>query len=180
MNYNIEIFDENKHDGLIKKFFAETDVPNNKNMDNLGYYKRKNSKLFLTIADSKIIGMCYAHDFNEFYKDTWRIFTRTATLPEYRSKGFPRSRTMISAAGINSYSCPLQVEYALSMGAKNIVFTTNIINGSTTSQKLSKYLSKIEKSDPRFSFYDSKEILGCQQLVWKLHYKDIINLSDPI
>ena len=180
MKFDIEIFDPVKHTDQINEFFAVTDVSNNKDMDHLGYYKRKDSKLFLTISDSKIIAMCYAHDFSEYYPDTWRIFTRTATLPEYRSKGFPRSRTMISAAGINAYSCASQVDYAFSMGAKNIVFTTNTIGGSITSQKLSKYLTKIEPIDPRFSYFDTKHILGCDQIVWRLNYRNLFDLTTPI
>lgn len=140
----IEIYNKEIHEDKLKQFFSEIDVVNNKSIETLALNKRKDFILFLTIIDDKIVSMCYAHDFSDYYPLSWRIFTRTATLPKYRAKGFPKQRSMVSAAGLTAYTVPLQVDYAMSKGAKNILFTTNTDGGLKSSQKLDKYLKKIE------------------------------------
>jgi hypothetical protein len=180
MKFKIVEYNSDVHDTLLEQFFIETDVPNNSSVERLGYTKRHKSKMFLTLADNKIAAMCYAHDFSDYYAGAYRIFTRTATLPEYRSKGFPHSRTMISAAGISAYSTPYQVDYAHNMGAKRVYFTTNALSGSTTSQKLTRYLDRIVHRDPRFDLLETTEIYGVVQRVWKLNFRDLFDLTSPI
>lgn len=176
----IATYSERRHRAMLDRFFAESGIVNNDSMEALGFEKRENPMMFLTIDDDRIVGMCYAHDFSEYYPNSYRIFTRTATLPEYRGRGFPRQRSMVSAAGISAYTTPLQVDYALINGAKTILFTTNAEDGMESSRKLGSFLEKVEPIDPRFSYYDEGEIYGCKQKVWRLHYRDIINLTGEI
>lgn len=176
----IAAYSERKHRAMLEQFFVDANIENNSSMETLGFEKRQNPMMFLTIDDDKIVSMCYAHDFSDYYPNSYRIFTRTATLPDYRSRGFPKQRSMVSAAGVSAHTAPLQVDYALINGATNILFTTNSDEGMESSQKLGRYLEKIEHLDPRFSFFDEREIYGCNQKVWKLHYRDIVNLTGEL
>lgn len=176
----IATYSERRHREMLDRFFAESSIENNNSMDALGLEKRENPMLFLTIDGDRIVSMCYAHDFSEYYPKSYRIFTRTATLPEYRGQGVPRQRSMVAAAGLSAYTTPLQVDYALINGAERILFTTNAESGMASSRKLGKFLEKVEPLDPRFSYFDEQEIYGCRQKVWQLHYRDIINLTGEL
>ena len=176
----IEIYDEVKHRTMLEAFCEQVDVVNNDSVKTLAYHNREAAFMPMVIQNGMIINLCYSHDFSDFYPKSFRIFSRTATLPGYRAKGFPRQRTMVSAAGLAAYTTPHQVDYALLEGAETILFTTNADEGMKSSRTLGRYLEKIVGDDPRFSFYDEREIYGCHQKVWKLHYRDIINLSGSL
>lgn len=175
-------YNEKYHYSDLTNFCCQAELDgleNNSSIDKLKL--RNNYALFLIYYHNKIISMSYVQNLNEYYPDTWRCFTRTATLKEYRSKFIPFNRNLISAAGINSYSLIHQVEYAQTHGAKQIIFTTNSNgNGYSGSNKMNSFLFKIVKDDPRFSFLEEKEIYYTKQSVWRLNYKDIFNLKDPI
>lgn len=138
--------------------------------------------LFLIYLGDKIISMSYVHDFSDYYKDTWRCFTRTATLKEYRNKFIAPSKSLVSCGGINSLSLAAQVDYAFSKGAKKMYFTTNSSTecGYKDSTKMDGLLKKLVKIDPRFDFIEEREIFYVKQSVWRLNYKDIFNLNFPI
>ena len=181
----VRIYDDRKHKDMLYRFMKATDVVNNNSIENLAVYKRPDSCMFLVIDEetNEIMSMCYAHDFSEYYPDTWRLFTRTATLVKYRAQGFPARRTMVSAAGLCSWTTPHQVLHARLHGATRFVFTTNSNTaeaGMPSSEKLGRYLDRIEPTDPRFSAFDEGTIYGCEQKVWQLHYGDIIGLQLPL
>lgn len=138
--------------------------------------------LFLIYKDKIIISMSYIHDFSNYYKNTWRCFTRTATLKEYRHKFIPTSKSLISCAGINSLTLSKQVDYAFNNGAEQIYFTTNSSyeNGFNGSNKMDRVLKQLVKKDSRFDFIEEREIYYVPQSVWKLNYKDIFLLTEPI
>lgn len=138
--------------------------------------------LFLIYFENKIISMSYIHNFNEYYTNTWRCFTRTATLKEYRNKFIPTSKTLISCAGVNALSLHSQVNYAIERGAERIYFTTNSSTkkGYVDSNKMDKILKKLVNIDPRFDYVEEREIYYVKQSIWKLNYKDIFNLTGPI
>lgn len=173
-------YNDADHYSLLLDFFADSDVVNNMDMASLGLDERPRAKMFLVMIDERIINLSYAHDFSEYYPDSFRIFTRTATLPMYRGKFYPKQKSMVSMAGVAAYTTPMQVDYALEQGAKKILFTTNRDEGMESSCRLGKLLHVLEPTDPRFSFFDNHRIYGCQQDVWQLHYRDIINLSGEI
>lgn len=176
----VQPYKESLHKKLLDDFCRDVNVENNADIKSLGIANKLNAMMFLIIDDDKIVNMCYAHDFSDYYKGAWRVFTRTATLPDWRGKGFPFQRSMVMAAGLAAFSLPYQIKYAQSNGASKILFTTNSNDGMLSSQKLDRYLTKIEASDPRFSFIERREIYGCEQSVWKLHYSDIINLTGQL
>ncbi len=166
---------QSKHQKQVEDFFKNCNVKNNSNWNYLATYKRNQSQLFLVFDKQIIVGMCYAHNFNDYYPNAWRIFTRTATLQSYRGWKSPVKKGMAAAAGCLAYTCSMQVEWAESHGAKNILFTTNVEGGMSSSQTLGNFLHKVVKYDDSFEWYDRKEIYKCQQDVWKLLKKDIIN-----
>ena len=137
--------------------------------------------LFVTYYNGDIIGTSGCHDFSEHYENTWRVFSRTCTLKEYRLKGFPRRIGVCTCAGINVYSIPHQVNFALSQGAKNIVYTTNNDkNGYSGSLKLDIHHRKYVDKCPEYEYYDEKKIYGVKQTVWKLLYKDVVNMEGKL
>ena len=68
----------------------------------------------------------------------------------------------------------MQVDWAKSHGAEDILFTTNVEGGMSSSQTLGNFLHKVVKHDNSFEWYDRKEIYQCNQDVWRLLKKDII------
>jgi len=176
----LEVYDETQHREMLETFFDATQIENNKDVNALGIEKRKNVMLNLVIHNDKIVNMSYAHDFSDYYPNTYRIFTRTATLEGYRGVGFPRSRTMISAAGLAIWNARTQIEFALFHGAKDVLFTSNHDDGMISSRRLGKYLEKIEAHDPRFSYFDQREIYGCNQKVWRANFRDLVNAKGQI
>jgi hypothetical protein len=174
----IKIYKDREDRELLEQFFIDCSVENNSSMETIGINKRHNALMFLVLDGEKIVNTSYVHDFSEYYPNSYRIFTRTATLPKYRTVGVSRRRDMTSAAGLAALSASHQVDYARANGAKLILFTTNIPgNGMDSSSKVGRFLKMVEPHDPRFEFYDQKEIYGCDQMVWRLKYRDII--SDP-
>tara|TARA_B100000925_G_scaffold212128_1_gene161817 strand:- start:2023 stop:2580 length:558 start_codon:yes stop_codon:yes gene_type:complete len=151
---------------------ADQGIENNSTMEKLAL--RSNSGLYVIYYDNKIISMSHTHDFYEYYPEAWRIFCRTATLRQYRAKGFGRRRGLISCSGITSWLVPYMVDYAMDRGAKYILFTTNTGDGGTaSSEKLDKHFHKCKDIDPTYSWYDEKEIYGVKQSVWRLDRRDI-------
>jgi hypothetical protein len=49
-----------------------------------------------------------------------------------------------------------------------------------SSRRLGNYLTKIVDDDPRFSFFDDNTIYGCEQKVWRVNYRDLINMTDLV
>jgi len=183
MEYSIVLYDQDKHYDDLMKFCiqAEKDeIENNASIDKLAL--KKESGLFLTYHDNKIVSLCHTHNFRPFFPGAWRIFARTATLKEYRAKGFPRRRGLVSCSGLNSYTVPYQVDYAKARGAKLILWTTNvpIKNNYVGSAKLDRHFKICESIDPTYSFYCEKELYGIKQSVWKLNYRDIINVEGKL
>ena len=165
---------QSKYQKQVELFFSKCNVKNNSSWETLGTHKRDKSKLFLVFDEDMVVGMCYAHDFNKYYPNSWRIFARTATLPDYRGWKSPVKKGMASAAGCLAHTCIMQVDWAKSHGAKEILFTTNVEGGMSSSQTLGNFLHKVVKHDDSFEWYDRKEIYQCDQDVWRLLKKDII------
>src|SRR6056297_781192 len=168
----IKIYNPIQDAGALERFFAESDVENSTSLDTLGYNKRPNSLMVLTMDGDVIASLCYVHDFSEYYTNTYRAFTRTTTLSRYRGRGVPAQRNCASAAGISAHTAPFQVDYALLNGADHVLFTTNATGGMSSSQRLDRYLRLIEPHDPRFSYWDEGEIYGVRQTVWRLNFRD--------
>lgn len=186
MQYNdliIKQFNKKEHLSDLLKFCEIAESQGLINNSSLKSIKLSDDiGLFLIYKFNKLISMTYIHDFSEYYADTWRCFTRTATLKEYRNKFIPTSKTLISCAGVNALSLSLQVEYAINRGAKQIFFTTNSSKdqGYVDSNKMDKLLHRLVSVDPRFDFVEEREIFYVKQSVWKLNFKDIFNLTNPI
>lgn len=184
MTYSIVLYNENDHHDDLIKFTqqAELDgIENNSSIKKLSL--KTESGLFLTYHDNKIVAMAHTHDFSQYYPGAWRIFARTATLKEYRAKGFPRRRGLVSCSGLNSHTVPYQVDYAKERGAKFILWTTNVSGeglGYAGSAKLDRHFKICEDADPTYSFYDEAEIYGVRQSVWKLNYRDILNVEGKL
>jgi hypothetical protein len=176
----VEIYNPAKHKDAINKFFDESDVENNISIDSLAIEKREDSGLFLVIDDGNIAAMSYAHNFSKYRTGGWRVFTRTATHPAYRGKGFPHQRNLVSAAGLSAYTLPMQVSWARLHGAKSFWFTTNYNGGMASSDRLGRFLDKIVDDDPRFSFSSIESVYYTAQRVWQLHYGSILPLGDPL
>lgn len=174
------IYNHKQHHQLLLNFFSECDVENSVDMNSLGFEKRQNPMMVLVLSDQKIVSLCYVHDFSDYYPDSYRAFCRTTTLTEFRSRGVVRQKSCASAAGVMAHSCPLQVDYAHANEAKHVLFTTNNEKGMSSSRRLDQFLRKIEPIDPRFSFFDEAEIYGVRQTVWRLNFRDIVNMRDPI
>ena len=174
----ITSYNEDKHRRALRRFFRECNVENNSSMDALALHKRKNSMMFMVMEDDRIVNVSYAHDFSDYYPSSYRVFTRTATVPDMRGVGVRPRRDMTSAAGLAALTCRLQVDYALINGCDNILFTTNVAGGGMeSSAKLGRFLQRIEENDPRFEYVETREIYGCDQMVWRLLCRDII--ADP-
>lgn len=176
----VDIYNPRRHAAALDRFFADCDVENSVSLETLGYEKRPNSMMALTMDGDDIASLCYVHDFSEYYPNAYRAFTRTTTLSRYRGVGVPARRNCASAAGISAHTAPFQVDYAHLNGADDVLFTTNAEGGMASSQRLDRYLRLIEAHDPRFSYWDEREIYGVRQTVWRLNYRDIVNLRDPI
>ena len=176
----IKEYNPNTDNEILNEFYQKTDVENNKNMNALGYEKRHKAKMFFVMEKNQIIGMSYIHDFSEYIPDTWRVFTRTTILKEYRAKNIGFDRTFLRAVSLNAHSLPYQIDYGLSQGGKTFVFSTNYEDGMASSYKLGKYLRKIVDSDPRFHFLKTSEIYGVKQDIWRLNFRNIIKLEGEI
>jgi len=174
------IYNEDVHSDMLYRFFKKTDVDNNKDMDALAINARNDSLLTLIIVNDEIINMSYVHDFSDYYPNSYRIFTRTATLKEHRGTGFPIGKNMISAAGLAIHTSKLQIDYALMRGATDILFTTNSVGGMKSSKRLGEYLTKVEPIDPRFSYFDQREIYGCDQKVWRANFRNLVDMTIKI
>ena len=85
-----------------------------------------------------------------------------------------RTQGLASATGCLAHTCPMQVDWAKYHGAEDILFTTNVEGGMSSSQSLGKFLHKVVKYDNSFEWYDKREIYQCNQDVWRLLKKDII------
>jgi len=157
-------------------------ITNNSSWDALQLDYRTNVALFLVYIDNKIAGMSYAHQIDDWtisdpenYKDTYRVFARTCVLPEFRQfkLHFPRG-SLAQASGITAYTLKLQWDHAISSGAKNIIWTTNLV-GDIHSMKMTNYLKKFSSYNTKYySFLENKYIYGTEQVVWKLLTGDII------
>ena len=158
---------------------ANQGIENNSSMEKLAL--RPNSGLFVIYFENKIISMAHTHDFYDYYPGAWRIWARTATLQQYRSRGFGRRRGLISCSGLSSWLVPYMVDYAFDNGAEFILYTTNRSSGGTASSaKLDKHFRKCEAIDPTYELYDEREIYGVDQSVWKLNYRDIQKIEGKI
>lgn len=163
-----------KYSIQLQDFFNNCAIKNNSSWDSLGTHKRGNYQIFLVFDYEVVVGMCFAHEFTKYYPNSYRIFTRTATLPNYRGWNSPKKKGMAAAAGCLAYTCKLQYDWAKKNGAENILFTTNEKGGMSTSQKLGRFLHKTVSYDESFEWYDNKEIYNCKQDVWRLLKRDII------
>jgi hypothetical protein len=170
---NIELYNPN-YKNLVEDFFKKCDIKNNSSWESIGTHKRGTHQIFLVFDGEIVVGMCFAHDFSKYYPNSYRIFTRTATLPNYRGWNSPKKKGMAAAAGCLAYTCKLQYDWAKANGAENILFTTNIEGGMATSHKLGKFLHKTVSYDDSFEWFDSREIYNCKQDVWRLLKKDIL------
>ena len=181
MPYSIVLYDENQHYQDLVDFTEQARIDgmeNNQSIKKLSL--KEESGLFLTYFDNRIVSLCHTHDFGMYYPGAWRVYARTATLKKYRSVGFPRRPGQVCCAGLNSYTVPLQVDYAQQRGAKLLLWTTNTSGeglGYSGSAKLDAHLKKYKDQDPTYEYYDEREIFGVQQTVWKLNYRDIINVE---
>jgi hypothetical protein len=176
----LAVYDEQLHAEMLNEFFTKTSIENNKDMNVLGLNKRPNSMLCLVIQNDMIVNMSYAHDFSEYYPNSFRIFTRTATLEGHRGQGFYKGKNMLNAAGLASWTAWMQIEHAIMHGAKDILFTSNSEGGMASSRRMGRFLEKIEPIDPRFSYFDEREIYGCQQKVWRINYRDLHSMTNPL
>lgn len=177
-NIEIKLYDESMHNDLVKfTELAKLDgIENNSSIEKLAL--RDNGGLFVIYHDGGIISMAHTHDFSEYYEGAWRIWARTATLKKYRNKGFPKIRGVVTCAGLTGHLVPYMVDYAKDHGATDILWSTNI--GTNSSAKLGNQLHTFESIDPRYSWYDLNEIYYCKQDVWKLHYRDIHNMTGAL
>lgn len=165
---------QDQYSTQLEEFFKNCGIKNNSSWKSIGTHKRGIHQIFLVFDGKTIVGMCFAHDFSQYYPDSYRIFTRTATLPHYRGWNSPKKKGMAAAAGCLAYTCELQYDWAKKNGAKNILFTTNEQGGMTTSQKLGRFLHKTVSRDDSFEWFDNRQIYNCKQDVWRLLKKDIL------
>lgn len=179
-NLNIVDYNLNYPNKDLTLFFDKAkkeNIFNNISFDDI--MKKPKSKLFLVYFKSDVIAMSTTHDFSEYYKDTWRVASRIATLKEFRNKGFSHRRVNKNftggVSGILSKVIPLQVKYAQLHGAKQFYFTTNKIKTQTNSisDRVDKLLNKVKNIDPRFSFIEERIIYHTVQSVWKLNSLDL-------
>jgi hypothetical protein len=184
MNYKIELYDESKHYADLVRFTEQAaidEIDNNSSIKKLSL--KEESGMFLTYYNDIIISLCHTHDFSNYYPGAWRVYARTATLTAFRGVGFPRRAGQVCCAGLNSHTVPFQVDYAKKHGARVLLWTTNISGnglGFVGSAKLDRHLKKYVCQDPTYEYYDEKEIYGVKQTVWKLNYRDIINIEGEI
>ena len=170
----IELYNHN-HKVQVEAFFEKCGVKNNSSWESLGSHKRGNHQIFLVLDKSYVVGMCYAHDFSEYYADSIRVWSRSATLPNYRGWNGPKKKGCATAAGCLAHTCKVQWDWAKMNGAKNILFTTNSVGGMSSSQKLGSYLHKVVNYDDSFEWFDNREIFNCKQDVWRILKRDIVN-----
>ena len=182
MKYTVVKYNELYHFSDLKYFCERAQEQNLINNISMKYLTRMH--LFIIYHNGNIIGTSGCHDFSEYYENTWRVFSRTCTLKEYRVKGFPRRIGLCACTGINAHSLSHQVNFALSQGAKTIVFTTNNDkndkNCYSGSLKLDVHFRKYVDICPEYEYYDEKEIYYTKQTVWKVLYKDIVNMKEKL
>lgn len=164
-----------KYKKQLEDFFENCNIKNNSSWELLGSHKRGNHQIFLVLDNHIIVGMCYAHDFSEYYPNSYRVWSRSATLPSYRGWNSPKKKGCATAAGCLAHTSTIQWDWATDNGAQNILFTTNSRGGMSSSQKLGKYLHKVVDYDDSFEWFDSKEIYNCEQDVWRILKRDIVN-----
>jgi hypothetical protein len=118
--------------------------------------------------------MSYTHRLND-YPDTFRVGTRTCVLPEFRKfKLYFPKLSLAQAIGLTAYTIKYQWDHAVSYGAKNIVWTTNVY-GDVHSMKMTNYLHKIAQYNKQYyKFVENKNIYNTDQAVWQLLTGDII------
>lgn len=169
----------------LETFFksAETaGITNNSSWDALQLDWREDVAMFFVYIDGNIAGLSYVHRLNDWaisdpenYKDTYRVGARTCVLPEYRQFKLHFSRgSLAQAIGLTAYTIKLQWDHAMSLGAKNVIWTTNLV-GDVHSMKMTNYLKKFSNYNSKYySFLENKYIYGTEQVVWKLLTGDII------
>jgi len=166
---------QSKYDKKIETFFQNCGVKNNSSWKSLGSHKRGNHQFFLIFDEDIIVGMSYAHDFSEYYPNSYRLFSRTAILPSYRGWNSPKKKGIAASGGCISHTSKLQWDWAKENGAEHIFCTTNSIGGISTSQRVGQYLHRVVDYDDSFEWFDKKEIYNCEQDVWKILKRDVVN-----
>ena len=169
----------------LETFFksAETaGITNNSSWDALQLDWREDVAMFFVYIDGNIAGLSYVHRLDDWaiedpknYKDTFRVGARTCVLPEYRQfkLHFPRG-SLAQGIGITAYTIKPQWDYAKSLGAKNVIWTTNLV-GDIHSMKMTNYLQKFSDHNTKYySFLENKYVYGTEQVVWKLLTGDIL------
>ena len=183
MPYSIKLYNEKEHldDLLSFTSHAQTQgIENNASLEAIAL--KPESGMFLTYHEDEVVAMTYTHDFSKYYSGAWRICCRTATRKDWQARDILRRPGMVASAGISAYTIPYQVDYARERGAKIFLFTTNILGegGTDSSAKLGRHLALMQHRDPVYRYYDTANIYDMRQDVWKLEYRDIINVQGKL
>ena len=105
---------------------ADEGVENNSSLSALkiGRYEAERWWLVYDLEAEKVISLAGCYHFKEYQENSYRGMYRLATLKEYRGKAGPFGKDQKSCFGWGRI-LPLQVNFARSQGAAELLFTTN-------------------------------------------------------
>jgi len=204
--WKLKVYKQEEDVGALIEFMEnsrEDGASNNDSLRSLAWHRmlEQNGLVTLLYYGEEIAGMSYTHDFSDFVPGAFRCLSRTHTLTKYRGL-FPKGEVTSSGLsgkgkaiqtgiGINVLGLPLQIEHALSMGAKQCVLTTHSrvqfrepdLNGAVmaSSQKLNNIFERaVRNGDPRLTLLETRRIYGVDQNIWRCNFKDFTDIKDPI
>lgn len=122
-----------------------------------------------TWVDGKIVSVSGCHKYDEYEKDCWRLMVRTATLKEYRGRA-PGNFRQIKNDFNWGFILPYQTEYAKSMGANKLIFTTNSdSSGEANSARTNNTVARVLEPQGLVRL-DAKDvnIFYTRQNVWEI------------
>lgn len=149
-------FDECKQHGLN----------NNIDIKSLGLGKRPQEAWWVVKHEGKIISISGAHKLSFLGQDAWRVLVRSATLPLYRGKAGPFSKSL-SHEFTWGHILKHQIEYCKSLGGNKFYFTTNTHNPTLlANEKTNKLVERILVPQGYIEFVSEVNLYDTPQNIW--------------
>jgi hypothetical protein len=150
---------------------AHQGMVNNQSIDamKIGRWGNDSEAWWCTWIDGQIISISGCCTFDEYMPNYWRLMFRTATLKEYRGRA-PGSIRTIKTDFNWGQILPYQFEFAKSMGAEKLVFTTNSTkDGERNSFRTNRAVRTVLEPQGIVKLLEEDvEIFNTVQNVWEL------------
>lgn len=183
LEFHVVEYDKSMREDL-ETFCANCEVENNSDFKKLKMGKwGEYEKWWVVYYNNTIISMAGAHIYPHLGENTFNVLYRLATLPSFRSLAYHRlSKYMLHEFGL-SRIMPHQIEWALSMGAKDCIVTHN--TPTSIDEKDHKFQSLARRSlgkkyiEKCFTLLEKDVVLyGIKQDVWRINVKSLHTMEE--